>query len=177
MNNNKTPNTAFEGTQTAECGAIISPCERYRYALWRKWGMGGTCMFIGLNPSTADARLDDPTIRRCIGFARSWGYGGLIMTNLFAWRATDPRDMMDAEDPVGPDNDITLRTAYRNATITIAAWGVHGTYGGRCNTVRSMLPRLHYLRMTKSGHPSHPLYLPACLQPGEWITHDQPGIK
>lgn len=167
----------FGGTaaEAMERGADISPCGRYRYALWRKWGPGGTCMFVGLNPSTADATLDDPTIRRCIGFARSWGYGGLMMTNLFAWRATQPRDMMAADDPVGPDNDVTLRTAYLNAEVTVAAWGAYGTYGGRHNAVRAMLPRLHYLRLTKDGHPGHPLYLPASLRPVQWVTPNVGG--
>ena len=156
--------------EAMERGADISPCGRYRYTLWRKWGAGGTCNFIGLNPSTADATLDDPTIRRCIGFARAWGYGGLMMTNLFAWRATDPRNMLAADDPVGPDNDQTLRATWLNAAITVAAWGAHGTHQGRGAHVRAMLPALHYLRLTKDGHPGHPLYLPASLRPVQWVT-------
>ena len=162
----------FGGTvsEAVQRGADISPCGRYRYTLWRKWGPGGTCMFVGLNPSTADATLDDPTIRRCVAFARMWGYGGLMMTNLFAWRATDPRDMLAAEDPVGPDNDQTLRTTWLNAAITVAAWGTHGTHQGRDAHVRAMLPALHYLRLTKDGHPGHPLYLPARLRPAKWVT-------
>ena len=153
-----------------ERGADISPCGRYRYTLWRKWGPGGTCMFVGLNPSTADATLDDPTIRRCVAFARSWGYGGLMMTNLFAWRATDPRDMRAASDPVGPLNDAVLTATYFNSAVAIAAWGAHGTHHGRDAVVRKMLPRLRYLRLTKDGHPGHPLYLPASLRPVEWVT-------
>lgn len=151
-----------------ESGADFSGCGRYRYTLWRRWGPGGTCMFVGLNPSTADATIDDPTVRRCIGFARSWGYGSLMMTNLFAWRATDPRDMLAAEDPVGPDNDQTLRACWMNAKIAVAAWGAHGTHRGRGEHVRAMLPALHYLRLTKDGHPWHPLYLPASLRPVKW---------
>jgi len=151
-----------------ERGADISPCGRYRYTLWRKWGPGGTCMFVGLNPSTADATLDDPTIRRCVAFARMWGYGGLMMTNLFAWRATDPHDMLAAEDPVGPDNDQTLRACWLNAAITVAAWGTHGTHQGRGAHVRAMLPALHCLRLTKDRHPGHPLYLPKNLPPLAW---------
>lgn len=146
-------------------GAYISACGRYRYSLWRQWAPGPQVAIVGLNPSTADATLDDPTIRRCIGFARSWGYCGIIMLNLFAWRATQPRDMMAAEDPIGPDNDRVLCEAHRRAALTVAAWGAHGTYGGRHNAVREMLPKLHYLRLTKDGHPSHPLYLPASLKP------------
>jgi hypothetical protein len=127
-------------------------------------------MFVGLNPSTADAMLDDPTIRRCIGFARSWGYGGLMMTNLFAFRATLPRAMKAAIDPIGPDNDQVLRTAYLNAGIVIAAWGAHGAHKGRDVAVRAMLPRLHYLRLTQGGHPGHPLYLPGSLSPLAWVS-------
>lgn len=152
-------------TDTIERGADISPCGLYRYALWRKWGPGGTVMFVGLNPSTADATLDDPTIRRCVAFARSWGFGGLMMTNLFAWRATDPMHMLSAKDPIGPENDMRLRAAYLNAKLTVAAWGAHGTHKGRDAAVRKMLPRLHYLRLTKAGHPGHPLYLPGELKP------------
>lgn len=153
-----------------ERGADISACGRYRYTLWRKWGPGGTCMFVGLNPSTADATIDDQTIRRCIAFARSWGYGRLMMTNLFAWRATDPRDMKAAASPIGPANTDVLFREHANADLTVAAWGTHGAYMGRDNAVRKLLPGLHYLRLTKVGHPSHPLYLPASLQPVEWVT-------
>jgi hypothetical protein len=157
------------GAEAMDRGAYISPCGRYRYSLWRQWTPGPMVMFVGLNPSTADTTLDDPTIRRCIGFARAWGYCGLMMTNLFAWRSTDPRGMLEADDPTGPDNNRVLLNAHAKAAVTIAAWGVHGTHGGRHNAVRDMLPRLHYLRLTKDGHPGHPLYLPASLQPMEWV--------
>jgi hypothetical protein len=155
-----------------ERGAQISPCGRYRYSLWRKWKPGPLCTFIGLNPSTADATIDDPTIRRCIGFAKAWGYSGLMMLNLFAYRATKPGEMMAAADPVGPDNDEVLRDAGFNSAIQIAAWGANGSFQGRDTTVRAMLPRLHCLQLTKAGHPGHPLYLPASLQPMEWKPHE-----
>lgn len=125
-------------------------------------------MFIGLNPSTADEKLNDPTIRRCIAFAQSWGFGSLCMTNLFAYRATQPTDMLAQDDPVGPENDEYLRALASVSSVVVAAWGTHGTHYGRNNTVRSMLPRLHYLRLTKEGHPGHPLYLPAKLKPVVW---------
>lgn len=157
--------------EAMQSGADISPCGLYRYDLWRRWSqIGGVVMFVGLNPSTADATLDDPTIRRCIGFARAWGFGGLVMTNLFAWRATDPRDMRAAARPVGPRNDDALRYHYEHSSCAVAAWGAHGTHLGRDAAVRAMLPRLHYLRLTKDGHPGHPLYLPANLRPVEWVT-------
>jgi hypothetical protein len=125
-------------------------------------------MFIGLNPSTADETKDDPTIRRCVAFAKAWGYGGLFMTNLFAFRATDPADMKRAADPYGWDNDHTLTSLARRAGIVVAAWGAHGAYQGRDRSVRLLVPNLHYLRLTKAGHPGHPLYLPANLTPTPW---------
>jgi hypothetical protein len=159
------------GNTDMKCSADFSPCRRYRYALWRTWGgLAGYAMFVGLNPSTADETKDDPTIRRCIAFAKDWGYSGLCMTNLFAFRATKPAHMMDADDPVGSDNDRWLSDAASQAAVVVAAWGVHGTFAGRHDAVRQMLPHLHYLRLTKDGHPGHPLYLPKMLQPLEWLN-------
>ena len=157
--------------------AVFSDCRLYRYRLERRWGEGVLGAFLMLNPSTADEFQNDPTIRRCVAFARMWGYGGLMMTNLFAWRATDPRNMLAADDPVGPDNDQTLRATWLNAAITVAAWGAHGTHQGRGAHVRAMLPALHYLRLTKDGHPGHPLYLPASLRPVQWVTPNAKGNR
>lgn len=125
-------------------------------------------MFIGLNPSTADETLDDPTIRRCIGYAKDWGYGGLLMTNIFAYRSTDPRGLLTVEDPIGPDNDKALLKCFLEVDLAIAAWGVHGTLVERDKRVRELLAPLHYLRLTKAGHPAHPLYLPKALKPMLW---------
>lgn len=150
---------------------ILSPCRTYRYTLWRDCGGlagDGYAMFIGLNPSTADEVQDDPTIRRCVNFAKSWGYGALCMTNLFAFRATDPAQMKRAADPVGPDNDRYLVELARNASVVVAAWGTHGRFQGRDAVVRQLVPDLHYLRLTEDKHPGHPLYLPAHLQPVRW---------
>jgi hypothetical protein len=162
--------------------ANISECGQYRYALGRHWGTmpEPAVAFIGLNPSTADAEQDDPTIRRCIAFAKSWGFGGLLMLNLFAFRATEPADMMAAAEPadmmaaaepVGPDNDrwLTILCGDRSVT-TVAAWGTGGAFRGRDAAVRKMLPDLHCLRLTKDGPPGHPLYLPATLRPVPWRT-------
>lgn len=149
--------------------AIFSPCRRYRYALWRDWqnelSGKGTAMFIGLNPSTADELQDDPTVRRCINFAKSWGYDRLCMTNIFAFRATDPKVMMAAHEPIGEKNNRYLCELASEAAIVIAAWGVHGEYRGRGREVVEMIPGVHCLRVTKGGHPQHPLYLPKSLQP------------
>lgn len=163
------------GVTAPERGAVLSHCRRYRYTLWRRWADGQACMFVGLNPSTADAELDDPTIRRCVAYSRAWGFGGLVMTNLFAWRATDPRDMMAAADPVGEDNDYWLQAASIECGLTVAAWGAGGAYLGRGVDVRRMLRSPHYLRLTKDGHPGHPLYLPASLRPVEWVTPNAAG--
>jgi hypothetical protein len=126
-------------------------------------------MFIGLNPSTADETEDDPTIRRCIAFARSWGYDALCMTNLFAYRATQPAMMLAAANPEGPDNDSVLTTLAPKAGVIVAAWGAHGPFRHRDKAVRALIPNLHYLRLTKDGQPGHPLYLPAGLKPQPWV--------
>jgi hypothetical protein len=149
----------------------MSPCGQYRYVLRREFGNpGAPVIFIGLNPSTADAKTDDPTIRRCIVFAKDWGFTSLIMVNLFAFRATDPKVMARAADPIGPENDATLRqfADMPEPAICIAAWGVGGGLLGRDAQVRKMFPRLHVLRLTKGGHPAHPLYLPKTLKPTLW---------
>lgn len=148
---------------------ILSTCRTYRYTLWREWiGGHGYAMFIGLNPSTADETADDPTIRRCVAFAKAWGYSALCMANLFAFRATDPTVMKAAAAPVGEDNDQHLQRLVAGAGVVVAAWGVHGTHQGRDGVVRAMLPSLHVLRLTKEGHPGHPLYLPKHLTPVPW---------
>ncbi len=144
--------------------ADISECGRYRYNLKRWWDEGlGTVAFVGLNPSTADDAEDDPTIRRCIGFAQDWGFGGLVMLNLFAWRATNPREMIAACHSIGmPNNDVILREAKRCSQV-ICCWGVNGSYKNRAYCVVKMLADhgvdLHCLGMTRSGQPKHPLYL------------------
>ena len=157
--------------------AIFSPCRRYRYSLWRRWGDGDYAMFFGLNPSTADETADDPTIRRCVAFAKAWGYGALCMTNLFAYRATNPDDMLSQADPIGPLNDRHIRESADRAGIVVAAWGSHGSHMGRGRCVREMLPRLHILRLTKGGQPGHPLYLPSRLTPMEWMMNTPPQAE
>lgn len=152
-------------------GAEFSACRQYRYRLWRLWDASRpTTVFIGLNPSTADETADDPTIRRCLGYAKAWGFGRLEMLNLFAWRATDPKAMKVAADPIGPGNDDAIRAVADTGGLLVAAWGVHGTHLGRDREVCAMLAgRLHVLRLTKDGHPGHPLYLPAHLEPSPWM--------
>jgi hypothetical protein len=108
-------------------GAVLSPCRRYRYRLWRSWGdLEKRVAFVMLNPSTADESKDDPTIRKCVGFAKRWGFGALDVVNLFAWRSTDPDGLLDAADPVGPDNDKMVRAVFDGADRVVLAWGSHG---------------------------------------------------
>ncbi len=146
--------------------AHFSRCRRYRFALWRVWDASAPyAMIIGLNPSTADETANDPTITRCINFARSWGYGGVCVVNLFAYKATYPRDLKAAADPVGRSNDAWLRKLAKGAGVVVAAWGNDGAYLGRSHRVRAMIPDMHCLRMNRSGEPAHPLYLKADLRP------------
>ena len=144
--------------------AVFSPCRTWRYMLTRRFSEGMACVnFLCLNPSTADETQDDPTVRRCIRFADTWGYGQCVVTNLFAFRATDPRDMFAAVDPVGPENDRWLSSVASKCRLVVAAWGVHGAYLDRGQKVARMLARagvgLRCMGMTKNGFPRHPLYL------------------
>ena len=151
--------------------AHVSEDGRYRYWLSRMWGEPNEPMahFIMLNPSTADAQRDDPTIRRCVGFAKALGCGGLFVLNLYAYRTTYPADLWKAKDPVGPENDrwiaTLLQLADENEPI-IAAWGANAK-ADRVGEVRALpgMARLTALAFTKGGHPRHPLYLPADARP------------
>lgn len=148
---------------------VFSHDRAHRYTLWREWiGGRGYAQFIGLNPSTADEVHDDPTIRRCIAFAKAWGYSALCMTNAFAYRATDPAVMKKQADPIGPDNNYWLVKIANDAEIVIAAWGVHGAYRERDRAVRQLIEAdslLYCLGTTKDRHPKHPLYLRADTRP------------
>lgn len=155
--------------------AKFSPDRCYRYELGRLWDDTlPSLVVIGLNPSTADEAEDDPTIRRCMGFARGFGCGSLIMLNLFAWRATDPRELRRVPHPIGIDNDSHILRAgvFWPPAIIVAAWGVHGALYGRAREVRRLLRTedVHHLGLTKDGHPRHPLYLRADtpLTPWPW---------
>lgn len=161
-----------------ESSASFSDDRRYRYTLTRRWGTGKSLVVIGLNPSTADERMDDPTIRRCIGFAKREGLDALVMLNLFAFRATAPAAMKAEPCPVAhPDdrhaNDRAIVFAAVDAGRIVAAWGVHGAHLGRDGEVRRNLlaPREHRLfalGFTRDGHPRHPLYLRSDTPLVEW---------
>ncbi len=145
--------------------AELSQCRQYRYALWRTWDESKPyVMFIGLNPSTADENTDDPTLRRCMNFAKSWGYGGVCTANLFAYRATQPEDMKASADPIGSSNDEWLKTLADEAALVVAAWGNDGSFLGRSDRVLELVPNLHCLKLNKSGEPAHPLYQAATTQ-------------
>ena len=145
--------------------AKLSRCKQYRYLLERSWGSAQTVVVIGLNPSTADAYVDDPTVRRCIGFARDWGYDRLLMVNLFAYRSTQPSALLDVADPIGPSNDRILQEAIAEADCVVAAWGAKGGLLKRDQIVLAMLGDVHCIGLTASGMPRHPLYMPATSQP------------
>lgn len=149
--------------------AEFSLCLKYRYFLRRVWDdTKPICAWIMLNPSTADAQQDDPTIRKCMGFAQRWGCGGIVVANLFAWRATDPDALMDVADPVGPDNERWLAEAAKCGMVVLG-WGAHKMATRQSEKVIARLRRCGaeplWLRVTANCQPSHPLYLPYHLKP------------
>ncbi|PSR21471.1 MAG: hypothetical protein C7B45_10605 [Sulfobacillus acidophilus] len=152
--------------------ACFDKSGRFRYALWRQWDRHlPTINFIMLNPSTADASHDDPTIARCRRYAERWGFGTLLVTNLFAYRATNPRQLYAVRDPVGPDNDQYLLNAVHAAHQCIAAWGIHGQLNNRQEEVLKLLAAvpLFQLGKTRNGFPRHPLYLSQTVRPVQFI--------
>lgn len=176
-----------------ESGATISKCGKYRYTLWREWrgagldknwqwlggkdpsgeryGFPKNCVFVMLNPSTADGEQDDPTIRRCVGFAKAWGFDRLVVVNLFAFRATEPKTLLALkhdDDPVGTENQERIRKIIQDAGLIVCAWGAHGGHMGQDETLLGWLAQdniydapIRALGLTKEGHPKHPLYVPA----------------
>lgn len=152
--------------------AVYSGCEAYRYALTRVWGAGPKLAFVLLNPSTASEVQNDPTVERCERRARAMGFGGFRVVNIFAYRATDPRQMRAQADPVGPRNDAALREALIWADQVICGWGGHGAHLGRGAAVEALLRAgvgpLFHLGLTKDGQPKHPLYIGYAVQPQVW---------
>lgn len=158
--------------------ATLSDDAVYRYHLTREWSLRAPrrrVAFVMLNPSTADGRKDDATIRRCVGFARSWGFDALDVVNLFALRSRSPVALTKAADPVGPDNVATLERVFARADLVVAAWGVNvprvfhdaaATFGA---TIRSAY-EAQVLALTKHGHPQHPLFVPASVVPARWVA-------
>lgn len=163
--------------------ATFSPDRVYRYTLWRNWaGLWNVAgipqryvNFICLNPSTADEIQDDNTIRKCVKFAKTWGFGAMCVTNLFAYRSTDPKAMMLVDEPIGSENDYYLENIAVNADLVIAAWSQHGNHRNRATEVKANLAGVDmcYLRMGKGKDPQpwHPLYLPDVTKPVQWHTN------
>lgn len=152
--------------QYASATAELSQDGVYRWALTRQWGDKKPAAFVMLNPSTADANINDQTIRRCVAFAQSWGCGGLIVVNLFALRATDPAELLTHPDPVGAENDAYIVRYLTRQPLgpVVAAWGNHGVLLGRdqqvCDLLRPHQIQLQCLNVTVAGNPRHPLRLP-----------------
>jgi len=144
--------------------------EPYRYLLFRRWADADSVLFVMLNPSTADAGRDDPTIRRCRRLAAAWGFGGVEIANLFALRATDPRDLARARAPVGTRNDEILADAAVRASAIVVAWGVHGSHRARDRAVVELLGArpLFCLGTTLGGAPRHPLYVRRDVRARRW---------
>lgn len=163
---------AADGTRSS---AVYSSCETYRYRLDRQWSDAPTLAWVMLNPSTATEAANDPTIARCEARARTGGYGGLRIVNLFAFRATAPADLKRHPAPIGPDNDVQLLRACDGAACVVAGWGTHGIHLDRAGIVLRLLRdrgvQIHTLGLTRHGHPRHPLYVAYSTQPRLW-SHD-----
>lgn len=160
-----------------DCRAIYSDCEKYRFQLSIIWDRTKPSInFLMLNPSTATEKENDPTVEGCEQRARAWRFGGLVVTNIFAIRATDPREMLSHPEPVGPGNDYFIIESARECAQTVAAWGNHGSHKSRSTAVLEMLRTYEIktwaLAVNKTGEPKHPLYVarnvPA-VRP--WETH------
>ena len=154
--------------------AVYSDCERYRYLLTRVWEPAGRkALFIMLNPSTATEVQNDPTVERCERRARTLGFGGFRVTNIFAWRDTDPKKMRAAAEPIGAENDAMIAQSCDWADQIIAAWGVHGEHLQRGVAMEALLRGMElpvfHLGLTKAGHPKHPLYIAYTQQPELWF--------
>lgn len=161
--------------------ARLSQCGVYRYELSRIWDeTKPRVCWVMLNPSTADGEQDDPTIRRCRGFTTAWGYGGFDVVNLFALRATNPMALGEVDDPIGPDNDWTIKCVASVATLVVAAWGPRGKYLGRDRYVAGALTEggstLHCIGTTKRGYPRHPLMMPKSARPTPFLGNFSPEM-
>lgn len=164
-------------------GATFSEDRYYRYQLWRKWGEGPILNTICLNPSTADELANDPTVTRQIRRAQKMGFAGFVMTNIFAWRSTDPKGLTQTIDPVGPDNDNHLLSVARGSTLVVCAWGSRGPHKGEFKDRGSRVLRMlrddgintHAFKVT-NGIPWHPLYLSYDLKPFEWTDSTEPHL-
>ena len=185
MKNNITSNDFNEVLNSRFCnGAVISDCKKYRYLLSRIWDDNKPwVLFIMLNPSTADAEKDDPTIRRCIGFAKDWGYGGIYVVNLFSLRATNPKELLTAQFVIGVENEEWFRKISALANLVVCAWGNSSIvrklqkqfdHGWKPLSWIDKNKPLHCLGLSNNGTPKHPLYLPKNLKP---MRYEAPNIS
>ena len=147
--------------ELVERAAVLSDCGRYRYRLWRKWADSEhrPILWVMLNPSTADAEIDDPTIRRCMQFSKRWGYGAMWVGNLYAFRSSDPSVLwgMGASEAHGPDNARHLRGMANESALTVCAWGAPGSNGTPGHRDYWSPGGLWCIGRTKDGFPKHPL--------------------
>jgi hypothetical protein len=154
-------------------GATFDATRRYRYVLWRRWGSRTSrVLFVMLNPSTADEHVLDPTVRKCVRWAQSWGFGAVDVCNVFAWRSTDPKLLYTLDDPVGPENDHWIQQTAMMAAMVVVAWGKHGALKGRAAAVAQMLEKHkpYCLGVNADGSPEHPLYIANAMKPVPWRT-------
>lgn len=152
--------------QAMQTSAEFSACEKYRYELRRVWDNSKPLvLFIGINPSDANASVEDNTSRVCINYAKRWNFGGLLLGNLFALVSKDQSALYNTLDPVGPNNDDWLQKLQSEAKLVVCAWSNTGSYMGRDKIALEFLKSPHCLTKLKSGRPGHPLYKKASLQP------------
>lgn len=155
-------------------GAEFSECRTYRYLLWRKWSWQLPLACVLLNPSVGDEHRNDPTNERCERRARAWGFGGVTFTNLFPYVAANPKDMLKADDPIGPPNKArdAILDAASHAGLVLCGWGNHGLHKHQGTYIKDVLEahgiELHILRLTGQGQPEHPLYVPYDVKPVLW---------
>lgn len=162
----------FDSDEHMNISAVLSSCRRYRYSLTRIWNNQlPKLMFIMLNPSTADETNNDPTIRRCIRYAKEWGYGGLYVCNLFSYRATKPLDLLNTEEPIGEENYMYIKQIAEQVDKVICAWGNKHivkkilTHQNPLELLDFISSKLYCIELSKDGTPKHPLYLKAHLLP------------
>lgn len=167
----------FDTKESYFRGAEFSPCRRYRYSLERRWDDGvidvdcRRIMFIGLNPSVADENQDDRTIRRLVGFSKSWGYNAFVICNVFGFVTPDPSEMLKQSDPVGPCNNQVLTRNIERSQAVVACWGNHCPLERQrtiCELIEAQCYSVYCFRTTKANRPEHPLYLPKTLKPIEF---------
>jgi len=146
--------------------AIFSKDRIYRYVLTREWDLKKpSLMIISLNPSTADEKINDPTIQRCIGFAKQWGFGKLIVTNLFSFRATSPKDLFKSKNPVGDKNDYWIKKLSKKVNKIVLAYGNYGKFKNRHEKILKIINNPYCIKESKTGMPMHPLYLKYTKKP------------